>query len=165
MVGYDGEKMSKSRATWSSSRRCATATSTRWRSGWRCCATTTARDWEWTRRTSSGTPSTTLAVWRRALSLGAGAPAGTGRHRAVLAALADDLDAPRAVAAVDAWVDATLGTDGLADTSDPDAATTHARPVLDAAARPRALGRWLRSTAGPSVDVGGSVPVLVRRAA
>ena len=40
----------------------------------------------------------------------------------VLAALADDLDAPRAVAAVDRWVDATLGTDGLADTSDPDAA-------------------------------------------
>ncbi len=40
----------------------------------------------------------------------------------VLAALADDLDAPRAVAAVQAWVAATLGTDGLADTSDPHAA-------------------------------------------
>jgi len=50
----------------------------------------------------------------------------------VLAALADDLDAPRAVAAVDAWVDATLGTHGLADTSDPDAAVrVHA--LLDAA--------------------------------
>ena len=51
----------------------------------------------------------------------------------VLAAMADDLDAPRAVAAVQAWVDATLGITGhLADTADPDAALTiHA--LLDAA--------------------------------
>ena len=101
--------------------RCATATSTRWRSGWPCCATTTAA-------TGSGpTPSCwdavdTLADWRRALALGAGAPAAPVVDE-VLAALADDLDAPRAVAAVEAWVDATLGTDGLADTSDPSAAT------------------------------------------
>jgi L-cysteine:1D-myo-inositol 2-amino-2-deoxy-alpha-D-glucopyranoside ligase len=33
---------------------------------------------------------------------------------------------------VQEWVDATLGTDGLADTSDPDAAATIHR-VLDAA--------------------------------
>ena len=50
----------------------------------------------------------------------------------ILAALADDLDAPRATAAVDRWVAATLGIDGLADTSDPDAAMT-LLPVLDAA--------------------------------
>ena len=51
---------------------------------------------------------------------------------AVLASLAGDLDAPAAVGAVDAWADATLGTDGLADTSDPEAgATIHA--LLDAA--------------------------------
>ena len=51
----------------------------------------------------------------------------------VLAAMADDLDAPRAVAAVQGWVDATLGSTGhLADTSDDDAALTiHA--LLDAA--------------------------------
>ena len=50
----------------------------------------------------------------------------------VLAALATDLDAPTAVAAVDAWASATLGTDGLADTSDPDAgATVHS--LVDAA--------------------------------
>ena len=61
-------------ATWSSSRRCATATSTRWRSGWRCCATTTAPTGSGP-TPSSGTPSTTLDRWRRALSLGAGAPA------------------------------------------------------------------------------------------
>jgi L-cysteine:1D-myo-inositol 2-amino-2-deoxy-alpha-D-glucopyranoside ligase len=50
----------------------------------------------------------------------------------VLAHLADDLDAPRATAAVDRWVAATLGTDGLADTSDPEAAITMLA-VLDAA--------------------------------
>jgi L-cysteine:1D-myo-inositol 2-amino-2-deoxy-alpha-D-glucopyranoside ligase len=50
----------------------------------------------------------------------------------VLSALAADLDAPAAVAAVDGWVDATLGTDGLADTSDPDAGASM-RTLLDAA--------------------------------
>ncbi|HRI98882.1 MAG TPA: cysteine--1-D-myo-inosityl 2-amino-2-deoxy-alpha-D-glucopyranoside ligase, partial [Nocardioides sp.] len=51
----------------------------------------------------------------------------------VLAAMAADLDAPRAVAAVQGWVDATLGFNGhLADASDEDAALTmHA--LLDAA--------------------------------
>ena len=108
-------------ATWSSSRRCATATSTRWRSGWRCCATTTAPTGSGP-TTSCGTPSTTLGRWRRALVPGRRRPGRARSSSAVLAALADDLDAPRAVAAVDAWVAATLGTDGLADTSDPDAA-------------------------------------------
>jgi L-cysteine:1D-myo-inositol 2-amino-2-deoxy-alpha-D-glucopyranoside ligase len=51
---------------------------------------------------------------------------------AVLTALASDLDAPTAVAAVDAWVDATLGTHGLAETGDPQAAASM-RAVLDAA--------------------------------
>ena len=50
----------------------------------------------------------------------------------VLAALADDLDAPTAVAAIEDWVEATLGTTGLADTSDPEAAATVHR-LLDAA--------------------------------
>ena len=51
---------------------------------------------------------------------------------AVLTAMAADLDAPTAVAAVDTWADATLGTTGLADTSDRDAAATVAG-LLDAA--------------------------------
>jgi L-cysteine:1D-myo-inositol 2-amino-2-deoxy-alpha-D-glucopyranoside ligase len=50
----------------------------------------------------------------------------------ILAYMADDLDAPRATAAVDRWVAATLGTGGLADTSDPDAAVTMLS-VVDAA--------------------------------
>ena len=48
------------------------------------------------------------------LRAAAGAPAAPVVDE-VLAALADDLDAPRACAAIDAWVHATLGTDGLAD--------------------------------------------------
>jgi L-cysteine:1D-myo-inositol 2-amino-2-deoxy-alpha-D-glucopyranoside ligase len=77
-------------------------------------------DWEWT-DAELWEAVDTVATWRKAISLGAGAPA-TPVVEEVLAALADDLDAPRATAAVDAWVAATLGTDGLADTSDPDAA-------------------------------------------
>jgi L-cysteine:1D-myo-inositol 2-amino-2-deoxy-alpha-D-glucopyranoside ligase len=41
---------------------------------------------------------------------------------------------------VDRWAAATLGTDGLADTSDPDAAITML-PLLDAAL---GLALWLR---------------------
>ena len=59
--------------------------------------------------------------------LGAGAPAAPVVD-AVLTALANDLDAPTALAAIDDWVASTLGdtAHGLADTSDPDAAR-HAR--------------------------------------
>jgi L-cysteine:1D-myo-inositol 2-amino-2-deoxy-alpha-D-glucopyranoside ligase len=87
-------------------------------------------DWEWA-DAELWDAVDTLADWRRALALGAGAPAAPVVEQ-VLAALADDLDAPTAVAAVQAWVAATLGTDGLADTSDPDAAATIHR-LLDAA--------------------------------
>jgi L-cysteine:1D-myo-inositol 2-amino-2-deoxy-alpha-D-glucopyranoside ligase len=72
-----------------------------------------------------------LDRWRRAVALGAGAPAAPVVD-AVLTALAADLDAPAAVAAVDAWVDATLGVNGLAETGDLDAATSIAH-LLDAA--------------------------------
>ncbi|MCR1782847.1 cysteine--1-D-myo-inosityl 2-amino-2-deoxy-alpha-D-glucopyranoside ligase [Nocardioides carbamazepini] len=87
-------------------------------------------DWEWT-DAHLWRAVDDVAEWRRALALGAGAPAAPVVEE-LLAALADDLDAPRATAAVDAWVRATLGTDGLADTSDPEAAVT-LLPVLDAA--------------------------------
>ncbi|WP_134739210.1 cysteine--1-D-myo-inosityl 2-amino-2-deoxy-alpha-D-glucopyranoside ligase [Nocardioides sp. 503] len=87
-------------------------------------------DWEWT-DAELWESVDTVTSWRKALSLGAGAPAAPVVAE-VLAALADDLDAPRATAAIDAWAAATLGTDGLADTSDPDAAVT-LLAVLDAA--------------------------------
>ena len=46
--------------------------------------------------------------------------------------LAADLDAPTAVAAVDAWAAATLGTAGLADTRDPGAGAAM-RSLVDSA--------------------------------
>ncbi|WP_028654903.1 cysteine--1-D-myo-inosityl 2-amino-2-deoxy-alpha-D-glucopyranoside ligase [Nocardioides sp. J54] len=130
MVAYDGEKMSKSlgnlvfvSALRNSDIDPMAIRLTLLRHHYRA-------DWEWT-DDQLWTAVDDLADWRRALALGAGAPAGPVVEE-ILAALADDLDAPRATAAVDAWVRATLGTDGLADTSDPDAAIT-LLPVLDAA--------------------------------
>ena len=88
-------------------------------------------DWEWTDNQLWDAVDT-LVDWRRALSLGAGAPA-TPVVEAVLAALGDDLDAPTAIAAVQAWVEATLGVTGhLAETSDPAAGGT-VHMLLDAA--------------------------------
>jgi L-cysteine:1D-myo-inositol 2-amino-2-deoxy-alpha-D-glucopyranoside ligase len=130
MVAYDGEKMSKSRGN-------LVFVSALRHSDVDPMAIRLAllrhhyrADWEWT-DDQLWTAVDTLARWRQALSLGAGAPARPVVEE-ILAALADDLDAPRATAAVDRWVAATLGTDGLADTSDPDAAVTMLA-ALDAA--------------------------------
>jgi L-cysteine:1D-myo-inositol 2-amino-2-deoxy-alpha-D-glucopyranoside ligase len=130
MVGYDGEKMSKSRgnlvfvsALRNSDVDPMAIRLTLLRHHYRS-------DWEWT-DDQLWDAVDTLAVWRKALTLGAGAPAGPGVET-VLGAMADDLDAPAAVAAVQAWVDATLGVDGLAEASDNDAATI-IRSVADAA--------------------------------
>ena len=120
MVGYDGEKMSKSRGN-------LVFVSALRNSDIDPMAIRLAllrhhfrSDWEWT-DAELFEALDSLAQWRKAAALGTGAPAGPVVEE-VLAAIADDLDAPRAVAAIDAWVAATLGVDGLADTSDPDAA-------------------------------------------
>ncbi len=130
MVGYDGEKMSKSKGN-------LVFVSALRNSDVDPMAIRLAllrhhyrSDWEWTDAELFAAVDS-LTDWRRALSLGAGAPAAPVVTE-ILAALADDLDAPRATAAVDAWVAATLGSHGLADTSDPEAAVT-LLPVLDAA--------------------------------
>ena len=130
MVGYDGEKMSKSRGN-------LVFVSALRNSDVDPMAIRLAllrhhyrSDWEWTDALLWESVDT-VNEWRKALSLGAGAPAAPVAAE-ILAALADDLDAPRATAAVDRWVAATLGTNGLADTSDRDAATTMLA-VLDAA--------------------------------
>src|SRR6476660_6038532 len=130
MVGYDGEKMSKSRGN-------LVFVSALRNSDVDPMAIRLAllrhhyrSDWEWTDALLWESVDT-VNEWRKALSLGAGAPAAPVAAE-ILAALADDLDAPRATAAVDRWVAATLGTDGLADTSDPDAAITMLA-ALDAA--------------------------------
>ena len=130
MVGYDGAKMSKSRgnlvfvsALRNSDVDPMAIRLTLLRHHYR-------GDWEWTDQ-ELWTSVDMLERWRRAVALGAGAPAAPVAD-AVLTGLASDLDAPAAVAAVDAWVDATLGVHGLAETGDPDAATSIAL-VLDAA--------------------------------
>jgi L-cysteine:1D-myo-inositol 2-amino-2-deoxy-alpha-D-glucopyranoside ligase len=91
-------------------------------------------DWEWT-DDQLWDAVDTIARWRQAVALGAGAEAAPVVEE-VLAALADDLDAPRAVAAVERWVSATLGADDEADgqADDRDAGAGDAvRRVVDAA--------------------------------
>ncbi len=116
MVGYDGHKMSKSRGNlvFISALRHADVDPMAIRLG--LLRHHYRADWEWT-DDQLGDAADTLAQWRGAVALGAGAPTQEVTAQ-VLAALADDLDAPRAVAAVQDWVDATIGRDGLADTSD-----------------------------------------------
>ena len=130
MVAYDGEKMSKSRGNlvFVSALRLSEVDPTAirlvlLRHHYRS-------DWEWT-DDQLWSAVDTLTDWRRALALGAGADTGPVVER-VLAALGDDLDAPTALAAVQGWVDATLGSGGLADTGDPEAAAT-VHQLLDAA--------------------------------
>lgn len=130
MVGYDGEKMSKSRGNlvFVSALRNSdvdpmairlTLLRHHYRSDWEW---TDAELWESVDR---------LERWREALGSAAGAPAAPVVE-AVLAALAADLDAATAVSVIDAWADATLGVDAPADTSDPSAGAT-VRTLLDAA--------------------------------
>jgi len=83
-------------------------------------------DWEWTDQ-ELWEAVDQADRWRLALARTGGAPAGSVVTE-VLAALADDLDAPRAVAAVDTWVEATLA----GDSSDADA-PADVRRLLDAA--------------------------------
>ncbi|MCY7402841.1 MAG: cysteine--1-D-myo-inosityl 2-amino-2-deoxy-alpha-D-glucopyranoside ligase [Nocardioides sp.] len=130
MVAYDGEKMSKSKGNlvFVSALRLSevdpmTIRLVLLRHHYRS-------DWEWT-DDQLWSAVDTLTDWRRALALGAGADTGPVVER-VLAALGDDLDAPTAIDVVQEWVDATLGTTGLADTTDGDAAATVHR-LLDAA--------------------------------
>jgi L-cysteine:1D-myo-inositol 2-amino-2-deoxy-alpha-D-glucopyranoside ligase len=130
MVAYDGEKMSKSKgnlvfvsALRNSEVDPMAIRLTLLRHHYRS-------DWEWTDDQLWASVDM-LAGWRQAVALGRGAAAGPVVS-AVLEALADDLDAPTAVAAVQAWVDATLGTNGLADTSDENAGAAIAA-VVDAA--------------------------------
>ncbi len=130
MVAYDGEKMSKSKGNlvFVSALRLSEVDPMAirlvlLRHHYRS-------DWEWT-DDQLWAAVDTLTDWRRALALGAGAASAPVVER-VLAALAEDLDAPSAVNIVQEWVDATLGTTGLADTSDHDAAAV-VRRLLDSA--------------------------------
>lgn len=130
MVGYDGEKMSKSKGNlvFVSSLRNSDIDPMAirlvlLRHHYR-------EDWEWT-NAELNMAFDTLTQWRKALALGGGAPAGPVIED-VLDVLAADLDSPSALELVQVWVDATLGVEDLADTSDPTAAAS-IRGLLDAA--------------------------------
>ena len=83
-------------------------------------------DWEWV-DDELWTSVDRLAEWRAAFATASGAPSAPVVEE-VLAAMAADLDAPRACAAVDAWVDATLAGDASED-----GAPAAVRDVVDAA--------------------------------
>ena len=130
MLRYDGEKMSKSRGNlvFVSSLRAAGVDPAairlvlrqhHYRSSW---------DWRVAELAEAGEMA---RAWRRAFEADAGAPADTVR-RAVLAALAQDLDAPSAVRVVQDWVDLSTGVGAPAERSDREA-PHQVRVLVDAA--------------------------------
>lgn len=109
MVGLDGEKMSKSRGN-------LVFVSALRRAGVDPMAVRLAllgqhyrADWMWSTDLLVHAQDR-LAGWREAVRLDSGLNA-DGVVAEIRAALADDLDAPRALAAVDAWADASLAVD------------------------------------------------------
>jgi L-cysteine:1D-myo-inositol 2-amino-2-deoxy-alpha-D-glucopyranoside ligase len=126
MVAYDGEKMSKSLGN-------LVFVSQLRNSDVDPMATRLAllrhhyrSDWEWV-DDELWAAVDSLEDWRRAFAMPTGAPSGPVVTE-VLAAMAADLDAPRAVAAVEAWVRATLDGDASED-----GAPAAVRDVVDAA--------------------------------
>jgi L-cysteine:1D-myo-inositol 2-amino-2-deoxy-alpha-D-glucopyranoside ligase len=116
MVGLDGEKMSKSRGN-------LVFVSALRREGHDPAAIRLAllahhyrHDWEWT---DADLPSAEarLAAWRAAVAA-PGAPPSEAVVAEVRARLADDLDAPGALAAVDRWAEATRLRSGAAGAED-----------------------------------------------
>jgi len=112
LLAYQGEKMSKSRGN-------LVFVSALRRAGVDPMAVRLAilahhyrTPWEWT-DDDLVAAQTRLDHWRAALA-GNGGPEAATTLAAVRAALADDLDAPRALAAVDAWADRALA-DGASD--------------------------------------------------
>lgn len=110
MVGLDGEKMSKSRGNlvFVSALRASGADPMAIRLA--LLAHHYREDWEWTPDQLVAAEAR-LQRWRSAVS-GNGGPDATSALEGVRAALADDLDAPTALAVVDAWADASLTLGG-----------------------------------------------------
>jgi L-cysteine:1D-myo-inositol 2-amino-2-deoxy-alpha-D-glucopyranoside ligase len=106
LVAYEGEKMSKSRGNlvFLSALRAAGADPMAIRLA--LLAQHYRTEWEWT-DADLAAGATRLARWRAAMS-GNGGPDADATVAAVRAALADDLDAPAALAAVDAWAERSL---------------------------------------------------------
>ena len=127
MVGLDGHKMSKSRGN-------LVLVSQLRADGVDAAAIRLAvlahhyrDDWEWTDE-GLAEAAERLARWRAAVSLPAGPDADRPARAASARGLADDLDAPGALAAVDRWAGEALD----ADSSGPDADATAPALVRDA---------------------------------
>jgi L-cysteine:1D-myo-inositol 2-amino-2-deoxy-alpha-D-glucopyranoside ligase len=112
MVGFDGEKMSKSKGN-------LVLVSKLRQSGIDPMAIRLAvlahhyrTPWEWTDQVLADAQSR-LATWRAGLSGNGGPPADSTIAR-IRACLANDLDAPGALAAVDQWAEASLHGPGIA---------------------------------------------------
>ena len=127
MVGLDGEKMSKSKGN-------LVLVSTLRADGTDPMAIRLAllshhyrSDWSWTDELLSAAEQR-IDLWRRATSLPA-APAADTVLADVRAALADDLDAPRALAAIDTWAETALAGGG-SDTAAPGLVTDLADALL-----------------------------------
>lgn len=110
MVAYDGEKMSKSKGN-------LVRVSTLRSEGVDARAIRLAlldhhyrTEWEWTDEVMA-TAQARLERWRAAMSTDGG-PDATSTIAAVRAAVANDLDTPSALLAVDAWCEESLGTGG-----------------------------------------------------
>src|SRR3954469_6073184 len=101
MVGYDGAKMSKSRGNLVVVARLRDSGTDPMAIRLALLAHHYRSDWEWTAADLTAAE-VRLASWRRAVA-GTSHDAARALITEVRAALADDLDAPRALAAVDAW--------------------------------------------------------------
>jgi L-cysteine:1D-myo-inositol 2-amino-2-deoxy-alpha-D-glucopyranoside ligase len=110
MVGLDGEKMSKSRGNLVLVSRLRAAGEDPMAVRLAILAHHYARDWDWT-DADLESARVRLSRWQRAVS-GNGGPDATATLAAVRAALGTDLDAPAALAAVDAWAASALQTGG-----------------------------------------------------
>lgn len=116
MVGLDGEKMSKSRGNLVLVSRLTAAGVDPMAVRLAILAHHYRQDWSWT-QAGLDEALTRLETWRRAFAAPAG-PDGAATVTAVRAALRDDLDAPGALLALDAWAAAALAGEGR-DTSAP----------------------------------------------
>lgn len=126
MVGLDGEKMSKSKGNLELVSRLRGAGVDPMAIRWTLLGHHYRSDWEW-QPADLETATATYETVKQAAATATGAPTGTV-VTGVLAAMADDLDAPRALELLSAWADATLA----GDDAEPGAGDT-IRALADAA--------------------------------
>jgi L-cysteine:1D-myo-inositol 2-amino-2-deoxy-alpha-D-glucopyranoside ligase len=133
MVGLDGEKMSKSRGNLVFVSRLREAGADPMAIRLALLAHHYRMDWEWT-AADLDRAADRLAGWRRAVRLPAG-PAAAPLLVEIRRQLADDLNAPAALVAVDRWAEKALAgeaADEAADEATDEAAPVQVRAIVDA---------------------------------